>query len=234
MPSPKRDKFLKEVLSYIKFPFDRDKIKFELESHISDKIQSYFEQGYNIKEAEELAIKDMGDPKAIGIGLNKEHNPVIGWIWGITNIIVALFGAFTIYISAVYFLGFTSIPVQNIPKSDIVYQVDVSEKIKLDDKIIKFTKLIYDKDGNMNIYYEYYTPKFWRSRWSLGRIGEVSDNLGNIYRSYSGGSGGGLKTKNIQAYKNFSSEADTLIIDYDFYNRKYKVELPLKAGVDYD
>jgi hypothetical protein len=28
----------------------------------------------------------------------------------------------------------------------------------------------------------------------------------------------------------FSSEADTLIIEYDMYNRYYKVEIPLKVG----
>lgn len=85
------DKFLEDVLSYIKFPFAKDDIKFELESHILEKINYYVEQGYDSEKAEELSIRDMGDPKEIGILLNKEHNPFLGWLLKITNGMVILF-----------------------------------------------------------------------------------------------------------------------------------------------
>lgn len=43
MLSPKSELFVKEVLSYIKFVFDRKDIRKELEAHISDKMDYYSE-----------------------------------------------------------------------------------------------------------------------------------------------------------------------------------------------
>ncbi|MBU5484978.1 hypothetical protein KQI86_11585 [Clostridium sp. MSJ-11] len=232
MPSPKKEKFLEEVLSCIKFPFDRGDIKFELECHILEKIDYYTEQGYDQETAEQLSINDMGDAKKIGIELNKQHNPFLGWIWKITNVMVVLFVIFNVYIIGAHLIItlFDNNPINNIPKSNIVYRIDLDEKVKLDDRIINFTNVIYDKNGNMNIFYEYYNTKFWRTGWSLGTIGDITDNLGNTYITGSGGGGGRIKSKCIWTATNFSKEADTLIINYDSYNRKYKVEIPLQVG----
>lgn len=89
MLSPKSYIFLNEVLSYIKFSFDKQEIKTELLSHLSDKMDFYMDQGNPIEIAEQLSINDMGNPKEIGVELNKQHNPLLGWIWLITNTIVA-------------------------------------------------------------------------------------------------------------------------------------------------
>lgn len=90
MPLPKKDKFLKEVLSCVKFPFDRDNIKSELDSHIVEKIDHYIAQGYDNETAEQLSINDMGDAKEIGTALNKQHNPFLGYVWMLTNVAVIL------------------------------------------------------------------------------------------------------------------------------------------------
>lgn len=66
--------------------------------------------------------------------------------------------------------------------------------------------------------------------WSFGSIGTIKDNLGNEYFDGSGSSSGGIITKGVRTVSNFSSEADILIIEYDLYNRYYKVEIPLKTG----
>lgn len=232
MSLPKKERFLEEVLDYIKFPFDRDDIKFELECHILEKIDYYTEQGYDKETAEQLAIRDMGDAEEIGIELNEHHNPFLGWIWKITNVMVILLLLWDVYIIGapfVFFL-FDSNPINEIPKSNIVYKIDIDEKVKLDDTIIHFTNIIYEKDGDMNIFYEYYDTKLWGRGWTLGGIGNISDNLGNTYFAGSGGGGGGIKPKCRRTLENFSKEADTLIINYDSYNRKYKVEIPLQAG----
>ncbi|MEM5818034.1 MAG: permease prefix domain 1-containing protein [Desulfitobacterium hafniense] len=81
MPSPELDNFLRNVLSHVKFSFDRKAICSELESHLWDRIEDYLEQGYDEATAERLAVEGMGDPKEIGIELNKQHNPIIGWLW---------------------------------------------------------------------------------------------------------------------------------------------------------
>lgn len=232
MPLDKVDKFLENVLSYIKFPFVKDDIKFELESHILDRINYYIEQGYDSEKAEELSIKDMGDPKDIGTLLNKQHNPFLGWVLRITNGMVVLF----ITLSALFIIPilgvslFSKSPIKDIPKGDIVYKIDVDEKVKIDDTVIRFTNVVYDKNGDMNIFYEYYDTRFWGAGWSLGAIGDVMDNLGNTYFWGSGYSSAGIKSKCRKTVRDFSKEATTLIIDYDYYNRKFRVEIPLKVG----
>jgi hypothetical protein len=232
MLSHKSEAYLKDILSYVKFPFDRADIKSELENHISDKIDYYTEQGYNMEEAEQLSITDMGDAKEIGIELNKQHNPILGWLWKITNIMVVLFALLSIFYIGVPFVHslFNRNPIKDIPKSNIVYKIDIDKEVKVDDMIIHFTNVVYEKNGDMNIFYEYYDTKLWGMGWSLSSIGEVTDNLGNRYFEGAGGSYGGIKSKGRSTISNFSKEADTLIINYDSYNRKYKVEIPLKAG----
>jgi hypothetical protein len=232
MSLTKVDKFLEDVLSYIKFPFVKDNIKFELESHILEKINYYIEQGYDSEKAEELSINDMGNPKEIGIQLNKEHNPFLGWLLRITNGMVVLF----IILSALFIIPilgvslFSKSPIKDIPKENIVYKIDIDEKVKIDDTVIRFTNVVYDKNGDMNIFYECYDTKFWGMGWSLDAIGNVMDNLGNTYFSGSGYSSAGIKSKCRKTVRDFSKEATTLIIDYDYYNRKYRVEIPLKVG----
>lgn len=236
MPLPKKDKFLAEVIYHIKFPFDRDDIKYELECHILEKIDYYTEQGYDKEKAEELSVNDMGDAEVIGIELNKQHNPVIGWLWKITNVMVGVFGLVSIFIIVLPLLIsllitlFAGNTINDIPKSNIVYKINVDEKVKIDDRVVHFTYVVYEKNGNMNILYDYYDTRLWGTGWSLGYIGEITDNLGNRYFAGSGGSRGGIRTRSIRTLSNFSEEADTLIINYDEFNRSYRVEIPLKAG----
>jgi hypothetical protein len=232
MLSPKSDKFLKDILSYVKFPFDRNDIRLELEDHISDKVDYYMEQGYDKEKAEQLSINDMGDAKEIGIRLNKQHNPILGWIWKITNVTVGL----TVILSIFYIVvpTFSSLFTRNfineIPKTNIVYKIDVDKEVKIDDRVIRFTNVVYEKNGDMNVFYEHYDTRLWGMGWSFGNIGEITDNLGNTYWSGSGSQNGGIKSKGRRTVNNFSREADKLIISYDNYNRKYRVEIPLKVG----
>lgn len=232
MPLSNKDRFLKEVLSCVKFPFDRNDIKLELECQISDKIDYYVLKGYDKETAESQAINDMGDAKEIGLKFNKQHNPFIGWLWKITNFLLVISVIINIYFVGIPLLMslFTDNPIKDIPKSDIVYKIDLNEKVKIDDTVIHFTNIIYDKNGDMSIFYKYYDTRLWGRGWSVGYIGEISDNLGNSYQRISGHGGGGIVSKERCTVHDFSKEADTLIITYDNYNRKYKVEIPLKAG----
>ncbi|WP_346899730.1 permease prefix domain 1-containing protein [Clostridium sp. UBA7503] len=230
MPSLKKEKFLKEVLSYVKFFLDRDDIKTELESHILEKVDYYIEQGYEKEKAEELSINDMGDAKKIGIELNKQHNPILGWIWYITNVMVGITIIFSVFVIGPLLVEplFKANLINNIEKSNIVYKMDIDEKVNVDVTVIHFKNIIYEKNGDLSFFYEYYDTKMWG--YSIGLIREITDNLGNIYPYGPSEMQGGIKTKCMQTIKNFSREADTLIISYDNYNRKYKVEIPLQVG----
>ncbi|NMB97273.1 MAG: hypothetical protein GYA02_11795 [Clostridiaceae bacterium] len=226
------NKFLEQVLSYVKFPFDRDEIRLELESHILEKIEYYIEQGYDRETAEQYSIKDMGDAREIGIALNKEHNPFLGWLCKITNVAIVLLSAWLIYVYGSVFIMtlFQHNPIKDIPESEIVYRIDINKKVQLDDRIIKFTNIVYEKDGDMNIFYEHYDTRLWGSGWSYTGLGDIMDNLGNKYTAGSAYSSGGIRSKCVKTVKNFSREADMLIISYDRYNRKYRVEIPLTEG----
>lgn len=232
MPLLKKEKFLEEVISQVRFKYDRYDIKRELEAHIIDKIEYYTEQGYDNDKAEELSVNDMGDAKEIGKELNKQHNPIIGWIWRVTNWLLTIFIIINIFTSGLNLLAslYTSNPAKGIKKSDIVYKLDIDEKVKVDDTVLHITDIIYEKNGNLSIIYKYYDTRLWGTGWSFGAMGEISDNLGNTYFNGSGQSSGGIITRARNTVDNFSKDADTLIITYDYYNRYYKLEIPLKAG----
>lgn len=231
MLSPEINKFLTEIISYVKFKFDRDNIRRELENHILDKIEDYIDQGYDEETAEQLSIHNMGDAKEIGMELNKQHNPIIGWIWRITNSIamftVTIFGLFCILFMSSLFQGSL---INDIPKSNIVYKLDLNEKVRMDDRVIHFTNVVYEKNGNMNIFYKTYYVGLRGSGWSIGFLGEITDNLDNKYMSRSGQEKGGVVHKGVWTIDHFSEDATMLIISYDMYNRNFKVEIPLKEG----
>jgi len=229
----KKEEFLIEVLNQVKFKYDRYDIRMELEAHIQDKIEYYSELGYDMDTAEELSVNDMGDAKEIGKELNKQHNPFIGWVWRITNILLVLSVIISIFVTGFLFISslYTSNPANGIDKANIVYKIDIDEKVKLDDTVIQFTDIIYEKNGDLSIIYKYYDTRLWGTGWGFGTMGEISDNLGNTYFNGSGQGSGGIIARHRSTYENFSKDADTLIITYDYYNRYYKVEIPLKAGV---
>lgn len=232
------DKFLKEVLSYIKFPFAKEEIKSELEGHISDKTDYYMGKGYSKVEAEKLAVNDMGDAKMIGIGLNKQHKPLLGWMLKITNAFVGIVLFLSAFFAIIFILPSTIIsffisgPISDIPKENIEYRIDLEEQVRIDNRVINFTNLVYEKNGNMNILYnEREVVLFGRGGWGFGTIGEIYDDQGNEYSIHSGRSTGGINNKSIMTIENFpEEEVEQLIIDYDRYNRQYRVEIPLKTG----
>lgn len=233
MPFHKSEEFLKIVLSHIKFPFDRDDIKTELEDHILDKIEDYKNQGYDEVEAENLALKDMGNPKEIGLELNKEHNFIIGWLWKLTSyavIILLLVNMIPVLFSLLGMVDsiLSRHPIKDISKDNIAYHMKVDEKVQIDDSVIKVTDIIYEKNGQMNIgYYGYNKKIFGNAQVGLGTF---KDDLGNEYLTGSGTSSSGVITKGLRRLKYFSKEANLLIIEYDYYNRYYKIEIPLEVG----
>lgn len=227
-----KEKFLEEVVSHVNFKYDRYDIKRELESHILDKMEQYVEQGLDRDKAEELSVNDMGDAKEIGKELNRQHNPIIGWLWLISNVLLILSVIISIFYTGfgVVTSLFTTNPAKGIDKSNIVYKLDIDEKIKVDDTVIHFTDIVYEKNGDLNIIYKYYDTRLWGTGWSFEAMGEISDNFGNTYFNGHSQSSGGIITRSRRTIENFPKDAETLIITYDSYNRFYKVEIPLQGG----
>lgn len=228
----KIEEFLDETVSYVKFVLDRYEIRLELRDHMMDKLDYYVGSGNDVEDAEKLTIKDMGDPKEIGVELNKQHNPIIGWIWKISQIAVIIFMIINIFtVGAIGLIPiFSTSEVNRIPKDDIVYRINLDEKVQIDNRVIKITNIIYEKNGDMNIFYKDYEKGFLGGGWSLGYLGTIKDDLGNEYKGYSGSSSAGMVSKSRRTIRKFSKDANTLIIDHDLYNRKFTIEIPLKTG----
>ena len=232
MPYSKR-KYLQQVLKQVKFPFDKPAIEEEISCHIDDKIEFYIELGHSSREAEELAVNDMGDAKQTGKQLNKQHNPLLGWAWKISNvvlIIVLLFAVVEVGDSLITSLITNENPANSINKDNIVYDIKVNEKVKIDDTVINFTQVIYEKDGSLSIFYEYYDTRLWGTGWSLPSLGNILDDNGNKYFSGTSYKGGSIRSLCKRTVRDFPSNAKAVIIDYDRYNRKYKIEIPLERG----
>ncbi len=85
MINMKRDDYLLLITKQIVFIYDRNTIKSEINNHIDDSIEELILEGYNLEEAEAIAIKQMGDPIQLGKELNKIHNPIIGYLYILTK-----------------------------------------------------------------------------------------------------------------------------------------------------
>lgn len=231
-----KDRFLDEVIKCIKFPFDRVEIRRELEDHILDSMEYHMENGYGEEEAEKLSVQGMGDAEIIGKALNKEHNPFVGWMIGVTNVIIVILVIITGYvvIATTFMSLFGLADVNDIPKENIVYEVDVDRKVQIDDRVIHFTKLVYDKEGSMNIYYRSYDKRLWGSGWSNNSIGSIYDESGNEYINGGGRASNGIFSNCLTSKRNFPRDAKELVIIYDYCNRYFEVRVPLPEGGSYE
>lgn len=84
--------YLNNVCKCIKYKPANKAISEELETHIQDIKSDYLCKGLSENEAEENAIKQMGDAKKIGKKLNKIHRPKIDWLILIFSLAFIYFG----------------------------------------------------------------------------------------------------------------------------------------------
>ena len=69
----KKKEFLSIVRKQIRYVFVRDTIEEELKQHLNDSMETLIEEGFQWQDAEEEAVRQMGDPVEVGMLLNKEH-----------------------------------------------------------------------------------------------------------------------------------------------------------------
>ena len=84
--------FLDNVSTQIKYKPIRKIITEELEDHIDEIKTENMTNSLSEELAEEIAIKQMGNPVQIGKNLNKIHKPKTDWITLILTLILILFG----------------------------------------------------------------------------------------------------------------------------------------------
>ena len=74
-------KWVETAVRQMHFRPDRKYIRQELWDHLLDSRDCRVEQGMDLKEAEEAAVKAMGDPVETGKLLNKVHRPILSQLW---------------------------------------------------------------------------------------------------------------------------------------------------------
>lgn len=74
-----RGEFLRVLAEQIRTKRARPMVITELEAHIEDQKTAYMAEGMTPIEAEEAAVKEMGDPVETGIRLDRIHRPKMEW-----------------------------------------------------------------------------------------------------------------------------------------------------------
>ena len=182
-------------------------------------------------------MERMGDAVEIGIALNRQHNPVLGYIWYFSRIIgFALHHRDLQSVPMLLVSGWTILfdhPIRDIPKESIVRHVKPNELIKLDSRRIRITDVIQTEDGDLHVLYSSYNLSFSGLHgWSSSGLGIFKDEDGETYFNGGGRSSAGIYSRARRSLDNFPFEKEKLIIERDYAGRYYKVEIPLGEVVN--
>lgn len=228
-------KYTQEVLKYIRFKYDRFDIGQELDEHIEDMLSEAEEM--TEEEQEKFIRENMGDPKEVGEELDKEHKPLLGWIWRISRflmivlIILNLPNALNVVIMA----GDAVLaPIQGyqIDKSQVESSIKTHITGKIDDTHIIIDGVDKLKDGSVMVKYRTWNNPFGEAAGWTFSLNCFYDEEGNQYFG-GGGSNGGFVTYSTEHISDnldgeVLSEHEALIIDYDYNGRKFYAKIPLK------
>jgi hypothetical protein len=233
-PSPVVREFINKVVKRVHFIPDRYDIERELAAHIEDSMLLLQEEDELLQEeAEKAALERMGDANEIGIALNRQHNPVLGYIWYFSRIIMVCLCIIVVLQSIPMLLlsGWTILfdhPIRDIPKESYVRHVKPNELIKLDTRRIRITDVIQTEDGSLHVLYSSYNLSFSGLHgWSSSGLGTFKDEDGETYFNGGGRGSAGIYSRGRRSLSHFPFEKEKLIIERDYAGRYYKVEIPL-------
>ena len=73
------DEYINTLTEQIRCKKARHAVAEEIRAHIEDQKQEYLCEGADEAEAEEMAVKEMGDPIEAGVALDTIHRPKMAW-----------------------------------------------------------------------------------------------------------------------------------------------------------
>ena len=79
------DNWLHRACAGIRFAPDREAVQEELHAHYEDAVDAMTESGLSAADAEELALRGLGDADELAPVLAKAHNSVWTWLWLISR-----------------------------------------------------------------------------------------------------------------------------------------------------
>ncbi len=222
MRVPEWEDYLKKVVSFVKFKYDRNDIYFELLGHMEDRLEDYLSEGMEQEEAEALVLENMGDAEEVGRELNKEHKPLLGWIWRISRwvliltILVNVPFVLNMGLGVLYSVGDVLLNDREYQGSEAVYTIPVNDGWKYYDYHVTIQEVTYYEDETMVVYYTVWSNPFSRSiKWtySLAGFGRVFDENGNDYPGGGGLSAGVVSIGDLRL-DGFPEDAQQLIFRY--------------------
>lgn len=89
----KKNDYINAVLEQVRCKSAHEPLKRELEAHIDDQAEAFISVGFPESEAEEEAVKTMGNAVETGIQLDAEHRPRCPWSAIIIALLLMLAGA---------------------------------------------------------------------------------------------------------------------------------------------
>lgn len=93
--------FLNHVCEQIKYKPIREEIAQEMENHLKETTENLVSEGMSPKEAEQQAIRQMGNAEEIGKKLNQIHRPKLDWKLLALTVIMLIFGGLVTFTRAV-------------------------------------------------------------------------------------------------------------------------------------
>lgn len=97
-----KEKYIETLLAQIREKRARASVRQEVEGHILDQESHYIEQGMPKEQAEERAIRDMGDPVETGVALDQLHRPKPAWGMLALTAVLCAAGLLLLYIAQTY------------------------------------------------------------------------------------------------------------------------------------
>lgn len=221
----RKEEFLRNVRKQIHYIYDRNQIEEELSSHIQDSILELLEEGISLEEAEEIAVSQMGNPIELGKQLNKEHHPIIGYLYNISQYILFLLFFPALMMSAILISDVVKLSTPTVVEGCVeTYPINI--KVELPTHDIKIDNICIMEDGTYFLTYRSYTDFFYsRAGWSSYHF-NIESNDGEFLNNGSYNSSGFLG--NI-GYKTFTYPEDDII--YLSFGNEETIVLDLKEYI---
>jgi len=229
-------KYTEDVLKFVRFKYDHIDIRNELNEHIEDMLE--FAPEMSEEETENYIRDNMGNAEELGKELDKEHKPLLGWIWRISRILAIL--VFLINIPT--FINFALVSAHTVfdvvqgyesfnPNEERTHTVETKIKGQIDDVHIYVDRIDKFEDGTVTVNYKTIHNPFGKSQgWTFGLGNCYFDEYGNKYFG-GGGAGGSFISHHVDNLNEFPDDARLLIIDYDYHGREFYAEIPLEWEV---
>ena len=88
------EEFIKTLTEQMRCIKAREGVARELSNHITDQAEAYEQSGMEHDKAVEKAVRDMGDPVAIGVSMDRIHRPQTDWRMILLTLVLSIAGLF--------------------------------------------------------------------------------------------------------------------------------------------